>query len=81
MQTATTRTLTTAELSEILDRPQHRIRRAVDRLFPTAPRAGRTGTRLISTSMVCQIAAAIVDEIPPRGSQTSKEPGRQDAQE
>lgn len=45
------------EAAEVLNRPDHQVRRTVDKLWPDAKRSGRF--RLIPRSRLCELAAAI----------------------
>ena len=49
--------VTVGEASKTLERPDHQVRRTVDRLWPDTPRAGRA--RLIPRSRLCTLAAEI----------------------
>lgn len=49
--------VTVGDAAKILDRPQHQVRRTVDRLWPAIQRAGRA--RLIPRQNLCQLAAEI----------------------
>ena len=45
------------QAAKVLGRPDHQVRRTVDKLWPNGPRSGRF--RLIERSKLCELAAAI----------------------